>query len=468
LNIQGKLVVEPEDDHVIQIVTPFVLVQGELHLNSSTKTGINGMPNIRITIENGTARSNHQDGVSFHPAPGNQHACDPHDGCHVGDKPIVVAGGKLVLQGLPRLDMPTWVPLHDVATTTEGWTLPYYAYQSYKAPPTPTMEVVEEGGVEVEQSLNCPLNGIYVSHDFSDPSSSLVANDGSAISSDAVSTMFTGSLGTRWERTRDSLRIYQRTSTLHGAAIDMKDIRGCLVFNRAYLLTMRVRLTRHNNDSLSVPELTSCATSGTHCLSLQADTLMEDGLHWTPTKWTEQQSHQSVQNGGVIFTVAAEVHFDTMELDAQNVHHQLVVHGAPPGIDLDLLEFTLRLPPESAHADPNHVCGNWVPANGNIDQVGWHPFPFATNNPYTHVVVARDDDKEKEKGNSRHYLQVTGRSFSINRVDPDSDWGDAGLSWNIPCGCVKQGSKYRYVCQATLLFCTVDARTFNLYQYSCN
>lgn len=103
LDIQGKLVFP--DGANVSLRAPYVRVQGELHMFSSKVP--NGQEDVKFTI----------DGVdetvtSFVPADSNQGACGGF-ACKAGKKPIVIAGGKLVIEALPA-DFPTWVSLYDV------------------------------------------------------------------------------------------------------------------------------------------------------------------------------------------------------------------------------------------------------------------------------------------------------------------------------------------------------------------
>jgi G8 domain len=102
IDIQGKLVVP--DGVQIDITTSYVIVQGELTM-ASTKP-IDGIPNIKITLV-GT-----NDAI-FKPIDVNANACNGRETCIAGKKSIVVAGGKVTLNGVPNF-APAWTRLHDV------------------------------------------------------------------------------------------------------------------------------------------------------------------------------------------------------------------------------------------------------------------------------------------------------------------------------------------------------------------
>jgi hypothetical protein len=82
LDIYGKLVIP--DGVAIEIITPLIVVHGELEV-TSTKP-VDGAPAVRITMKNGPD-------MSFTPIDENSSECNGR--CLVGKKAIVVAGGKL-------------------------------------------------------------------------------------------------------------------------------------------------------------------------------------------------------------------------------------------------------------------------------------------------------------------------------------------------------------------------------------
>jgi hypothetical protein len=199
LDILGKLVFP--DGYKLTLKTPFIRVQGELHMTSSKIP--NGQEDVKFILT-GT------DEQKFTPYDSNFDKCNGE--CSVGKKPIVVAGGKLVIEALPP-DTKTWVNLHDVATDSTADTLSPQDYDSYKPPP------VIDG---------CDGEGIYIHEDFSGPAGSY----------------FMPSLGTNVAYISSRLLVHNRTSSLHILQVDLKDIRKCLQSNRIYLLTVRFKLTR--------------------------------------------------------------------------------------------------------------------------------------------------------------------------------------------------------------------------------
>jgi hypothetical protein len=82
LDINGKLVIP--DGVSVEIRTPIIAVQGELHV-AATKQ-VDGSPTVRITMEDGSDNY-------FVPIRENAQQCNGR--CLVGSKAIVVAGGKV-------------------------------------------------------------------------------------------------------------------------------------------------------------------------------------------------------------------------------------------------------------------------------------------------------------------------------------------------------------------------------------
>lgn len=103
LDIQGKLVFL--DGAQVTLKAPYVRVQGELHMFSSKVPS--GQADVKFIIDGMDETL-----TAFIPADSNQGVCGGY-ACKAGKKPIVVAGGKLVIEALPA-DFPTWVNLYDV------------------------------------------------------------------------------------------------------------------------------------------------------------------------------------------------------------------------------------------------------------------------------------------------------------------------------------------------------------------
>lgn len=102
LDIQGKLVFP--NGAKVTLRAPYVRVQGELHMFSNKIP--NGKEDVKFIIYGVDETV-----TSFVPADSNRGACGGF-ACSAGKKPVVVAGGKLVIEALPP-DFPTWVNVYD-------------------------------------------------------------------------------------------------------------------------------------------------------------------------------------------------------------------------------------------------------------------------------------------------------------------------------------------------------------------
>jgi len=243
LNVIGKLVV----DKPVDLTTPYVIVQGELVLNSNKKW--DGTQDITITL---TGTSSH----TFMPADSNHHKCGGNP-CSVGKKPFAIAGGKLTVNGMPGsdYDTPTWVHIQDVKVAENanaGSIAPVEAYPGLK------------------DTEGCPSDGIFVSEDFSDGS------ERSATTYDVES-----SLGSHFTITEDALKVSNRKTHSQGPVFDMMGVMECIKPNVRYQVNARVK-TYRESDGPDVEKESDCATDGSGCLDIR--------YNWHPKdKWNHRE-----------------------------------------------------------------------------------------------------------------------------------------------------------------------------------
>ena len=110
IDVVGKLVFP--DGYRITITTPFFYVQGILEMTSTRATS--GEVDVKIIL------TSSDDNISHSLVPhdmanifsNNANMCPP-TGCNVGNRPFVVAGGQLNINGL-QSQCPTWVNLKNV------------------------------------------------------------------------------------------------------------------------------------------------------------------------------------------------------------------------------------------------------------------------------------------------------------------------------------------------------------------
>lgn len=393
LVVLGKLLFP--DGLTIQMKTSFIRVHGTFVIESSKP--IDGTPDVTITWIGTDAPT------TFRPPLGqgqNEDVCGGSYGqCDMGKKAFLVAGGQLDFQALPSPSMPTWVPLYDVDDSLTGLSISSidsHNVKDYKAPP-----------------MGCPDDGILLHHDFSTP----------------LREVYSGSFGSFAEWTpKGSLKLSNRTHSQHCFVVDLKHVRDCLREDQTYLMTARILLSDQGRvDS------TECARSGENCMSIYQARLSETAMGRTTMIWKEDKSFESML--GEETTISVEFNFTSKQLHKSDVYEVLQLRGPGPGVDMELLEFTLRTPPKEAFPNPENVCGDLVPGNGDAELLGLSPYPFRTNNHEIHLSIG-------EEGSS-HYFAISGRGFAVQNAKK-GNWRSAGITWDILPPCVKPHAKYRF------------------------
>lgn len=229
LNVIGKLVISTP----IDIETPHVIVQGELLINSNKIW--DGTQDITITLT-GTGSK------TFLPADSNASKCGGNP-CSVGKKPFVVAGGKLLVDGMPSsdYDTPTWVHIQDVKADLSGSGSPVVPVEAYP-------------GLKVSEI--CPTDGIFIAEDFSSPS--LPSTDYDVESS----------LGSQMEYTVNSLKSSGRKHVSQGPVFDLIAVMSCIMPDVRYQINARVKTYREETGP-NVVEDSDCMTDGSGCLDIR-------------------------------------------------------------------------------------------------------------------------------------------------------------------------------------------------------
>ena len=108
IDIIGKLVFP--DGLKMDLSASIISIQGELEIRA-TKT-VDGIPNIKFTMIGNFEKT-------FSPVGENSKACNGAVTCKVGKKVIVVAGGKVTINGLPD-DTLAWTSLYGVIGTSNN------------------------------------------------------------------------------------------------------------------------------------------------------------------------------------------------------------------------------------------------------------------------------------------------------------------------------------------------------------
>ena len=253
LNVIGKLVVSTP----IDIKTPHVIVQGELLINSNKIW--DGTQDITITLT-GTASK------TFLPADSNVSKCKGKP-CSIGKKPFVVAGGKLLVDGMPSSDYntPTWVHIQDVM-----------ANQSSSGSSVVPVEVYP-GLVD---SPECSGDDKFIDEDFSNPDPSKLSTDYNVESS----------LGSHFEYTESSLKVSDRRDVSQGPVFDLMDVMDCIKPGARYQINARVKTYKEDVGPDELQD-SDCSDDGTGCLDVRFQWKRQDGRVLTKNAYNEEKIH---------------------------------------------------------------------------------------------------------------------------------------------------------------------------------
>jgi len=222
LDIKGKL--DFPDGTKVTLETTGIFVQGELSM-SSTKT-VNGIPDIIIKLTG-------SDDILFTPDPENFAACE-ETSCNLGPKPIVVAGGKLTINGMPD-SCPTWTT---VADHERGAKPNPTEYRKQPTPPPQSVGICESA--LLEESFESG-NGKWYGNLGAEEKVLVGSHDGSQY-----------------------LHVTSRTETFQGPIFDFnRHLRNCTIPDIDYLFQAKIRISASDGVSTSL-----CSALGENCPGL--------------------------------------------------------------------------------------------------------------------------------------------------------------------------------------------------------
>jgi hypothetical protein len=337
LDIQGTLTFP--DDYSITIQTPFVRVQGVLEMIATQS--VTDEPSVRIVLTGADMSL-----TSFVPAGENEFTCSAMGAttaspCTVGNKPIVVAGGRLDIRGLPK-NCKVWVHLEDIAAQTE---LP--SPDVYTTIPEPTPD---------HPNPLCRGLDPYMAESF-DTNENVYA--------------WTGGYGAKYEVTSNgTFKVSNRVSAgEHGPSWDLLNVRDCLIPDQTYLFSAQIRLIKPSEES-GTP--TSCAVDDSGCLVLRSTTRLESGQVGS-RKGFEEQSDQFTYGKWTDFY--ATFTFTAEELDPAAIFHIFQLEGPDPDVDIEMDNIIFSLPSQDVVPDPSNVCAGNLIMNGDATS-SVHPYPM--------------------------------------------------------------------------------------------
>lgn len=385
LNVIGKLVI----DSPVQIETPKVIVQGELHINSDKIW--DGTQDITITLTTTGEQS-------FVPADSNGSKCGGL--CMAGKKPFAVAGGRLLVNGMPSSDYetPTWLHIQDVKAAAGSGAVvePIEAYP---------------GLVELPE---CPLDGDFIIENFSSPSQT-----------DPGFYKVESSLGSRFEYTGTALKVSERKDKSQGPIFDLVDVMHCVKPGVRYQLNARVK-TYKDEVGPDTIEDSDCGQDGNGCLDLKFNWRPDGSWQRSAYPYHEEWIHDW-KNGEEIFISETIVFTDEM-VDPNNIYNVFAFEGLSPGVAIEVYQFEFKLAPEAAYRTSSDICPDLALPNGDAELDPMSPFPYQSTDWYSNVYVAQDEDNL-----SNHFFRISARGGS---------WHNS-LRWDTGLGCITDNAVYK-------------------------
>ena len=380
LNIKGRLVFN--DGTKVTLKTTGVIVEGELAM-TSTKP-IDGTPDIVIELT-GT------DDVMFTPDTTNSDACGGNFApCNLGPKPIVVAGGKLDINGMSDT-CPTWFLVEDVVASGKPNPIEYM-----KRPALPTSSAGACHENLINESFEGGLNGWY---------GNLGAEESIEVGSHDNTSY---------------LKVSKRTLSGAGPMIEIPStLRECVLADTDYFFSAKVKIEPGPEFAGSQ---STCHTSQTGCPKLRFSHMQDTDY----VRWTDLISTDGVVpiQDGQWFEMKGVVSLTADWIAASDVFSLFTINEVEPGIDISVDDVKLTLPPQSAFPDPADVCGDLI-RNGGADALGGFTFPM-----YSYIWYKSLGVKE-ENGNP--YFTMTNREQYYD-----------SLAVELNPGCLQAGSIYTF------------------------
>jgi len=345
LDIEGKLIFP--DNHVVNITTPYVFVQGELVIPNSQSTIEPGNVGVSITL---VTKSSGAD-ITFRPSQDpNRNVCEEFDSkrCNLGKMPFLIAGGRVTIQAFPS-SCDTWTTVKDVN---------YVKPTKDAADFTPFHSLPD----------SCPTSGLLFFNStfdgFDDPDLAWHCRRGSLADIES-----------------GALTCSNRHQTFQGPYIDLTRLapHDCLLPDTDYLFTTRIKLDAPGKEG----QMTPCSNSSGFCPRLRSWFGDEDHTVQTMSSREAGNYGEWVQFTGVINLVDGEL---LPENDDWGIFY---FRDVEPGTDFTIDYFMISLPTESSYADPDDPCGELV-LNGDAEANWLNPYPM-TKHSYSKLDVIVED-----------------------------------------------------------------------------
>lgn len=384
LNIIGKLDV-PSTITNVTLSLPLLLVQGELAI--ATGNTVISPQNLALKIRlTGTNSA-----LSFTPATPN--ICTTS--CTAGKKGIIVAGGKLSVDGWVDDTCPTWTTILDSSADSTTST--------YNFVPRPSLP------------STCP--DPYTSQSFESASTGWTASPGAASFTTSSDTPVNGKY----------FKVTGRTDTFQGPILDLSISLGCLAPDTPYLFSAWARLTSTGSPSICSQQTTD-STGNNACLRMSVMTMTPNGLTSTYRTVALDPVTAGVPDGQW-FPFSGTIYFTPQELNSTALAYTaLLVNGPESGIDIALDDFTLSLPSQANYpASAADMCTDLI-RNGDAELNGMNAYPAQVLGiPGSYLTI----DSETVSGTSNKFFKLTGRNQEF-----------ASITFDIPKTCAEYYSSY--------------------------
>ena len=366
INVIGKWVFP--DGTRVTLKFPMMYVQGLLRMISTAV--IDNDPEITFELnEPFTAPDRH-----FVPYGENEWIC-PAGGCIVGKNGIVVAGGKIDIRGMPP-NCPVWSKIEYI--------------EADDMVSVPAEVIPQQSPLPVNTTIPC--SDKVVIETFAGGMGKFYGSPG------------TGEEITSVGHTDDYLKISNRKATWMGAVIELRpEEKECMLADDMYFFSANIRLSRSDGAA------TNCATDHTNCPTLSFSNMnAKDQVRWY-TLASLQTDVEVVD--GEWFLMTAEVYFTELQLATDDIFSALYLTGPEEGVDMDIDNFKLQLPPTFLYPPLVNTCENLI-VNGKGDLMPGFTFPMTSWLKAEKLVIKYD-----ENDNSYFHLGPRHEEYSTITFD---------------------------------------------------
>lgn len=364
LNIIGKL--DFPSGTKVTVKTPYVFVQGELAMSSDAV--VDGEEDVKIVLTG-------SEDVMFMPSSPNTAAC-PSGGCNVGSRPIVVAGGKMNIQGLPE-SCPAWSYPH----SSSGEVANVYYSESDTIATFPIEDDFSNGIGEWSGYLGSIAEVTDVGH--SSP----------------------------------YLHITKRKASFQGPFFDIpKTIWDSIALEDLYEFSALIKISKEGGES-------NCVSNGSNCPVLRMNR-MSGGNDITIRPLFDTTGQISADNEWTpvkgFFTFST-----TGGMEINDVFAALTINGPEVGVDISIDDFQI------AHAhysniDPNANACSTLMDNGDASRSDSFTYPFRTWLKKDPLTVEKDDD-----GNNYFHLAKRSAPYSSITLPLNTDCTVEGATYSF-------------------------------------